>query len=151
MNTKNKITSFTTVITTAGLLAASLIFTGCAGSPAEQEGVTAVAAAATAAVVRNNPQSVPDFQSGQIVLNQLAGNPSELSTNNIDAILNQIGQTNAAAAAVAQSTLVFVTPLIESATNAVQQRQFLVNTLTWTSTGIGLGIPLGEALAASKK
>jgi hypothetical protein len=43
-----------------------------------------------------------------------------------------------------------VQPFLNSATNVVQQQQFLSDTLEWTSTGIGLGIPLGEALAASK-
>ena len=147
---KNKFSLLTLAALTAASVA-MISFTGCAGSPAEQEGVIGVAAAATAAVVRNNPQSVPDFQAGQIVLNELAANPVALSTNNIDAILKQIGQTNAAAASVAASTILFITPLINNATNVIQQQQLLVNTLEWTSTGIGVGIPLGEALAASKK
>jgi len=141
-------------------IVATLALAGCKNMTPQQQaitqdaaqvGVTSAAMAATALVVRNNPQSVPDFQAGQVVLNQLAGSGMGLSTNNIQAILAQENVTNPAVATVISAAVLTVTPFLDSITNVVEQQQILHESFTWASTGIVFGIPLGQALASSKQ
>lgn len=132
------------------LVIGAVCLAGCKNQQAAQLAVTGAAAGATAVIVRNNPQSVPDFQAGVLVLNNLAGSTNQLSTNNVTAIMDQVGATNADVQAVVDASLLTLQPFVNGATNSVEQTQLLDSGLQWAAAGIELGIPLGEALNAAK-
>ncbi|HEV2329228.1 MAG TPA: hypothetical protein VGY56_10610 [Verrucomicrobiae bacterium] len=152
---KNKIGLIGAAIVGCAALTATMIIAGCSSMSSQQQqvangivtlGVTDGAAAATALVLKKNPEYLPDFQLGASVLQTLASGTNAVNASDIAGTLESAGETNAVVDAVVIQAAQSAADILSSQTNAVIQQQEVDQVLSAAATGIRQGVALEQAL-----